>query len=132
MLEKHKVFDTIVEIARYYGFHSLKEFLSALPKEGRKTPHIASPKENSLGEANRPGIMRAFLDYKGESLPSPVMIYHTEPLRKYMDREEYGGKEAVLFGLEIIGAEKSIAEALLLKVSFTIMNELGFLDNLSV
>lgn len=130
---KHETFNTLVEIVRYYGFSSLKNFLSDLRSDNRrKKPHVPPPKEGLPGEANRPGIMRAYLDYAGETLPQPVMVYHTEPLRKYMPPEEYGGREAVLFAMEIIGTEKSIAEALLLKIALTALDELGFIGNISV
>ena len=130
---KYGTFNTLVDIARYYGFSSLRNFLSSLKGNSRhRKPHISLPKEGLAGEANRPGLMKAYLDYGGEALPQPVMIYHTEPLRKYMPRSEYGGKEAVLFALEIIGTEKSIAEALLLKMALTMLHELGFTDNISV
>lgn len=131
-LNKYDVYNTAVEIARYYGFFSLSEMLGAMPKDGRKNPHVPAPKDNIPGEANRPGIMKAYFEYQGDTLPQPVMVYHTEPLRKYMKREEYGGKDAVLFALEIIGTPKSIAEALLFKVTLTILEELGFNKNISI
>ncbi len=125
-LQKTEVFETAVEIARYYGFFSLQETIKSLPKQGRKKPHVPAPKEGVPGEVNRPGLMRAYIDYDFSSLPQPVMIYHTEPLRKYMKREDYGGKEGVLLALEIIGVSRSIAEALLFKIALTIIEEVGF------
>lgn len=132
MDSKLNVYEKAVDIARYYGFISIDEFIEALPKESRKNPHVVAPKEGIPGDANRPGIMKAYIEYGGDTLPQPVMIYHTEPLRKTMDRSVYGGKDGALFALEIIGAPRSIAEALLLKVSLTLLDELGFRDDMAV
>ena len=124
--QKNGVFETAVEIARHYGFSSLPETIQSLPKQGRKKPHVPTPKPGVPGEVNRPGLLKAYLDYDFSELPQPIMIYHTEPLRKNMEREEFGGKDAVLFALEIIGVSRSIAEAILFKVALTIIEESGF------
>lgn len=124
--QKTEVFEMAVKIARYYGFASLQETLNSIPKQGKKIPHVQGAKDGVPGEVNRPGLMKAYLDYNLSSLPQPVMIYHTEPLRKYMDRENYGGKDSVLLALEIIGVSRSIAEAILFKVALTIIEEAGF------
>ncbi len=127
-LDKADIYDKAVEIARYYGFSSLDEtLLEAKTEKGLKVK-IPEAKEGEPGEINRPGIMKAFLEYTGGATGTPIMVYHTEPLRKTMKREEYGGKDGVLFALEIIGVSKSIAEALLFKTTTTILHELGFSD----
>jgi histidyl-tRNA synthetase len=124
--DKTTIYEKAVEIARYYGFSSVNEVLLEAKLEKGLKVKIPEVKEGEPGEINRPGIMKAFLEYTGGVTGTPIMVYHTEPLRKTMKREEYGGKDAVLFALEIIGVSKSIAEALLFKVTTTILNELGF------
>lgn len=127
--DKTKIYQTAVEIARYYGFSSVSETLASLPQTYlNKKIHIPTLKDDVPGEINRPGLMKVYLENNFASLPHPLMVYHTEPLRKNMEREEYGGRDAVLFALEIIGVSKSIAEALLLKVALMIIEEVGFKD----
>jgi len=130
--DKTKIYEVATEIARYYGFSSINETFDALPANlngsGGKKPHLQATKDGLPGEINRPLLMKTYLDNNFAALPQPVMIYHTEPLRKNMERELYGGKDAVLFALEIIGVSKSIAEALLLKVALMIIQEVGFND----
>ncbi|MDO8492645.1 MAG: ATP phosphoribosyltransferase regulatory subunit [bacterium] len=130
--DKTRIYESAVEIARYYGFASVNEVFDNLPKtsqiSGKKRPGLPVAKEGVAGEINRPGLMKVYLENNFAALPHPVMIYHTEPLRKNMERSEYGGEEAVLFALEIIGVSKSIAEALLLKVALMIIEEVGFED----
>ncbi len=126
---KNELFENAISIANYYGFSSLQETLKILPRTGRKKAFApAEAKEGLPGEINRPDLMKAYLDYNFGELPQPLMLYHTEPLRKYMKREDYGGKDAVLFSLEIIGVSRSIAEALLFKTALTIIEESGFAD----
>lgn len=127
---KHEVYETAVEVARYYGFSSLDETISAYATKQKKL-RIPHQKEDTPGEINRPTLMKALIDAEAISGESPIMIYHTEGLRKFMDRTAYGGKDAVLFALEIIGVPRSIAEALLFKTALTILEELGF-DNLAI
>jgi len=127
-LDKQDVYEKAVSIARYYGFVSVAETLATAENIGKKKAHIPAPKEGLPGEANRPGLMKALVEYQIANPTTPIMVYHSEPLRKSMHREEYGGKDAVLFALEIIGVSKSIAEALLFKTTTIIMQELGFDD----
>lgn len=130
--DKTKIYEIAKEIARYYGFSSVNETFASMPPNSHgnslKKPYLEAAKEGLPGEINRPGLMRAYLENNFAVLPHPVMVYHTEPLRKNMEREKYGGKDAVLFALEIIGVSKSIAEALLLKVALMIIQEVGFND----
>ncbi|MEK7567392.1 MAG: His/Gly/Thr/Pro-type tRNA ligase C-terminal domain-containing protein [Patescibacteria group bacterium] len=127
-VSKNELLENAVSVASYYGFLSLQETLKNLPKIGRKKAFSPEIKDGIPGEINRPGLMKAYLDYNFSSLPQPLMIYHTEPLRKSMERENYGGKDAVLFSLEIIDVSRSIAEALLFKTALTIIEESGFTE----
>lgn len=120
------------EIAEYYGFISLTDTLASLTDiKSKEPPKLRQPKEGVPGEANRITLMDAYVNHGLSALPQPILIYHSEPLWKQMERAEYGGANAVQFSLEIIGTTKSIAEAILFKTAFTILEEAGF-KNMSV
>ena len=129
------LFEKAQEIAEHYGFSPLLKIIQqgTARQTGGKKYNATSPaiKNNLPGEADRLSIMRAYIDNNLSSLPQPIMLYHSEPLSKNMDRNSYGGRNAVQFSLEIIGTAKSITEATLLKTAFTILREAGF-DNFSV
>jgi len=110
------------EIARYYGFSPLSSLLEGELK-GKKL-HLG--KEGVPGEAKRQNILEAYVKHNLGTLPQPLLLYHSEPLPKQLPRENYGGKDGVFFSLEIIGSNKSIAEAILFKTTSIILEEFGF------
>lgn len=119
-------------VARYFGFSALDEVLAISTRDfadrEMKMPKQSLLKNGPLASIDRPAIMKAYLDLEWGALPQPILIYHTEPLTKGMPDPHYGGKDAVLFSLEILGTNRSIAEALLFKTALVIMNEAGFKD----
>lgn len=126
------LFEKAQEVAEHYGFSSLAKILrEAEETRGAKKAVIHPPKPDTPGEADRLSIMRAYIDLNLSNLPQPLMIYHSEPLHKTMDRSTCGGKNAVQFSLEMIGSSKSIAEATLFKTAFAILREVGF-ENFTV
>src|SRR3989344_6450958 len=123
------LFEQSRDIAEYYGFSSLGATLQEVSKlKGRKNVRLRTAKEGAMGEANRITLMEAYSNFDFSPLPHPLFIYHSEPLWKTMDRNFYGGDNAVQFSLEIIGTGKSVAEAILFKTAFTILREAGFND----
>lgn len=122
VLENVRRFEKAREIARYYGFSPL----SSLYEEALKGKKLHLGKDDLPGEAKRQNLLEAYVRYNLSTLPQPLLLYHSEPLPKQLPRENYGGKEGVLFSLEIIGSSKSIAEAILFKTANTILTELGF------
>ena len=112
------------EIARYYGFSPLSSILSEIPAQ--KGRHLNLGKEGVPGEASRQNLLEAYVRYNLGTLPQPLLIYHSEPLPKQLERSEYGGKDGVMFSLEIIGSNKSISEAILFKTTNIILEEFGF------
>lgn len=130
------LFEKAQKVAEHYGFLSLKKVLelASTHKNGARAGKkiiLHPPKEDVPGEADRLSLMHAYIDHQLGLVGTPLMLYHSEPLAKWMERSEYGGKSAVQFSLEIIGSSKSIAEATLFKTAFMILREAGF-DNFSV
>ncbi len=121
---RYAIFNEAKEIAEYYGFSSLGETLSlAAVKSGKRNTKFSSKEP-----LDRMSIMRHYSDLEMANLPHPIMVHHAEPLPKYSDPALFGGKDAVQFSLEIIGVPKSIAEAMLFRVTIAILHELGFKD----
>jgi len=119
--------DKSVEAALYYGFNSAKQ--SQTNKEDIQ-------KANSLKESwvrncqglpwissqdfieERIALLREYAEKNMSSLPQPVMIAYESNSRKER------GKTS--FNLEVIGTQRSIAEALLIKAATAILEDNGY------
>jgi histidyl-tRNA synthetase len=70
-------------------------------------------------------ILREYAEYEMQSLTQPIMLAYKKPLsgdRRKVKSTEYNR------GLEIIGTNKSIAEALLIQASLAVLKEAGYED----
>lgn len=133
-------FEKASEIALYYGFRPIelpileteelfaesigeetdmldKEMYSLKTKNGT---HLAMRPEGTVS------VMRAYVEHAMSALPQPVMLYYFGPFFRHFDVHEGVYREFRQFGLEIIGTTKSIADATIIKVSMTILEEAGF------
>lgn len=128
------------EVAVYYGFDPIK------------TPHLEDVRvfEKGLGAgtdaldkemyslktkggdqlALRPegtaGVMRAYLENGMRNLPQPVSLYYNGSMFRHDKPQRGRYREFTQFGLEIIGTEKSIADALIIQTSAKILEESGY------
>lgn len=128
------------EVAVYYGFDPIK------------TPHLEDVRvfEKGLGTgtdaldkemyslktkggdqlALRPegtaGVMRAYLENGMRNLPQPVSLYYNGSMFRHDKPQRGRYREFTQFGLEIIGTEKSIADALIIQTSAKILEESGY------
>ncbi|MCR4311122.1 MAG: His/Gly/Thr/Pro-type tRNA ligase C-terminal domain-containing protein, partial [Candidatus Taylorbacteria bacterium] len=75
-------------------------------------------------------LVRMYQEKNWESMPQPVMCYFGTPIIHEGSTESLPTKERRI-SLEILGAQKSIAEALLIKTSVEILKGEGF-ENLSI
>lgn len=141
----HKNIDLPAEIALYYGF-TLCEPPVITKDDVRKARGITEPelrgkestdetlKRFSLEE--KVALVRTYHAKNLESGPQPVMFYFGKPIvnengeEKPRGEAKKGTKERAI-SLEVMGAPKSIAEALLIKTALEILKEEGF-GNLSV
>lgn len=76
-------------------------------------------------------IMRAYLERGMMQLPQPVMLYYGGPFFRHERPQRGRYRELYQFGLEIIGTEKSIADAIIIRMMMLILAETG-LGNLFV
>ena len=133
------LFEKAQEIAVYYGFDPIK------------TPHLEDVRvfEKSLGVgtdalekemytlktkggdqlALRPegtaSVMRAYLENGMRNLPQPVSLYYNGSFFRHDKPQRGRYREFNQFGLEIIGTEKSIADALIIQTFVKIIEEAG-------
>jgi len=77
------------------------------------------------------GIMRAYLEHGMQSLPQPVMLYSYGKLYRHDKPQRGRYREFHTFDIEILGSEKSINDAVVIKVFMAIMEEVG-LQNLEL
>ncbi len=138
-------FEKAQEIAIYYGFKPIetpileqeevftasvgvgtdivdKEMYSLKTKGG---DHLAMRPEGTAG------VMRAYIEHGMQSEPQPVMLYYYGPFFRHDKPQRGRYRQLYQFGLEIMGSDKSIIDALAIKTTVTILEEAGA-TNLSV
>jgi len=131
-------FEKASEIALYYGFkpietpimeqeelfHSLGEHTDIVNKELYSIKAKGSNKYALRPEGTAP-VMRAYVENGMHTWPQPVMLYYGGSFFRH-DRPQRGRfREFRQFGIEIIGTEKSIADAMTIKVMVCILEDVG-------
>ncbi len=71
------------------------------------------------------GVMRAYLEHGMHNLPQPLLLYYYGPFFRHDKPQRGRYRQLHQFGLESIGSEKSILDALLIKATITILEEAG-------
>lgn len=136
------LFEKAQEVAVYYGFKPIET--PALEKEevfvrgvGEGTDIVDKEIYNFKtkgGEkvALRPeytaGIMRSYIENGMNNLPQPIMLYSYGPIWRHDNPQKGRLREFRQFNLEILGTEKSMADALVIQTLMTILKEFGFED----
>src|SRR3989344_1248121 len=134
------LFEKAQEIAIYYGFKPIetpilekidvftasvglgtdiidKEMYTLKTKGG---DHLAMRPEGTAG------IMRAYIEQGMQSLPQPVMLYYYGPYFRHEKPQRGRFRQFYQFGLEVMGTEKSIADAIVIRTTVTILSDAGF------
>jgi histidyl-tRNA synthetase len=134
------LFEKASEIAHYYGFKPIelpileqeelfttsigegtdildKEMYSLKTKGGH---HLAMRPEGTAG------VMRAYIEHGMQSQPQPVMLYYYGPFFRHENPQRGRYREFRQFGLEILGTQKSVADATVIRLLLTILEEAGF------
>jgi histidyl-tRNA synthetase len=135
-------FEKAQEIAVYYGFKPIetpileneevftttigagtdiidKEMYTLKTKGG---DHLALRPEGTAS------VMRAYIEHGMHNLPQPVMQYYYGPMFRHDKPQRGRYRQLYQFGLEAMGSEKSIIDALLIKTTLTILEEAGATD----
>lgn len=136
------LFERAQEVAVYYGFKPIETpilekedvFISAIGEGTDVIDKEMYTFKSKGGEklAMRPeytaSVMRAYLEHGMQSLPQPVMLYSYGQLFRHENPQKGRLRQLRQFNLEILGSEKSICDALIIRTLFTILDEFGFSD----
>jgi len=138
-------FEKAQEIAIYYGFKPIetpiveyeevftssigigtdivdKEMYTLKTKGG---DHLALRPEHTAG------TMRSYIEHGMQALPQPVMLYSYGPSFRHDNPQKGRYRQFYQFDMDVLGSEKSILDALVIKTTWTILTEAGA-QNLSV
>ena len=132
-------FEKAQEVAVYYGFRPIetplledeevfttsigigtdivdKEMYSLKTKGGDNL---------ALGPEYTAGVMRAYLEHGMGSQPQPLMLYSYGPLFRHDKPQRGRFRQFRQFNMEMIGSEKSVADAMIIKSTVSILEEAG-------
>ena len=138
-------FEKAQEVAVYYGFKPIetpimeheeiftssigegtdiidKEMYSLKTKGG---DHLALRPEHTAS------LMRAYIEKGMQNMPQPVMFYQYGPVFRHDNPQKGRYRQFWQFDLDSLGSDKSIIDALVIKVGMSILEEAGA-QNLSV
>lgn len=122
--------EAAAEIARHYGFLPLPivcvekadiTIAKKFQESHLKALHPFFKKEDKFGGflEEKISLLRAFFDKKFTEMTNPIMGYYEAPLDGNPHTKK--NEEEETFNLEVIGSNKSIAEAMILEASFVIL-----------
>src|SRR3989344_3513794 len=135
----HGLFEKAAEVAIYYGFTPIEtpileqeevfirgvgEGTDIVDKE-LYTLRTKGGDRLALRPEFTAGVMRAYLEHGMQSLPQPVMLYSFGNLYRHDKPQRGRYRELRQFNLEILGSEKAINDALIIKVFISILGEAG-------
>ena len=138
-------FEKSAEIAEYYGFKPIETpileetdvFMSGVgegtdivEKEMYSLKTKGGDQLTIRPEGTSP-VMRAYIEHGMQSLPQPIMLYYYGPFLRHEKPQRGRFRELRQFGLEILGTDKSIADAMIINTTMIALKEAG-LTNLSV
>lgn len=137
-------YERAAEVALYYGFQPIEtpilereevfsgvgEYTDIIEKEMYRLKTKGGDRLVLRPEGTAP-IMRAYLETGLQSQPQPTLLYYYGPFFRHENPQRGRFRELRQFGLEVIGTEKSIADALVIKLFLLILGEVG-LTNLTV
>lgn len=118
-------------IAQYYGFNGLdvphvkKGDVEIAEKIRKVDPEYFCDKSHPLEETI--AVLRNYQEKSMDKKPQPIMAYHEgQPRGSHKKRKLKTGEKK--FGLHIIGTPKSVAEAILIQTTLSILEEEGYKD----
>lgn len=136
-------FEKAQEVAIYYGFNPIEipivepaELFDRSQNEGvdmtdKEMYLVKAPRSRdklALRPEGTAGVVRAYLERGMQSLPQPVMLYYYGPFFRH-DKPQFGRyRDFRQFGLEIIGSDKSIMDAMIIKMNILMLEEAGAKD----
>ncbi len=124
-----KKLDRVAEIASFFGFLPIKT--PDIIKDDVKKAEVFRNDVKRIQEEDyilplpeeKIALLRTYLEHNMSALPHPLMLYYRKPFGKLGEK-----KKSAIYqcGLDIIGTENSVAEALVIKTLCSILTEQGF------
>lgn len=138
-------FEKAQEVALYYGFKPIdtpivecEEVFTSSIGEGTdivdKEMYTLKTKGGdrlALRPEHTAGLMRSYIEHGMQSLPQPVMFYNYGPVFRHDNPQKGRYRQFFQFDMDVIGSDKSILDALVIKTAMTILEEAGA-TNLSI
>ena len=138
-------FEKAQEIAVYYGFKPIEtpileneEVFTSGIGEGTDivdkemyTLRTKGGDHLALRPEHTGALMRAYIEHGMQNMPQPVMFYQYGPVFRHDKPQRGRYRQLWQFDLDTLGSDKSIMDALIIKVGMSILEEAGA-ENLSV
>lgn len=139
------LFEKAQEIAVYYGFRPIEtpileheelfvrgvgEHTDIVEKEMYALRTKGGDHLVMRPEGTAPSV-RAYIEHGMHTIPQPVMLYYGGPFFRHENPQRGRLRELRQFGVEVLGTQKSIADALVIRTLLDILEEAG-LKNLSI
>ncbi|MEK7069263.1 MAG: histidine--tRNA ligase [Patescibacteria group bacterium] len=138
-------FEKAQEIAVYYGFKPIEtpileneEVFTSGIGEGTDivdkemyTLRTKGGDHLALRPEHTGALMRAYIEHGMQNMPQPVMFYQYGPVFRHEKPQRGRYRQLWQFDLDTLGSDKSIMDALIIKVGMSILEEAGA-ENLSV
>ncbi|HEY4510700.1 MAG TPA: histidine--tRNA ligase, partial [Candidatus Paceibacterota bacterium] len=126
------------EVTQYYGFQPIEtpllEKIELFTRTLGETTDIVEKEMYTLrtrgGDvlALRPEgtapVMRAYLEHGMHTLPQPVMLFYKGPFFRHESPQFGRFREFRQYGLEILGEEKSIGDAIIIQAFYNMLEEI--------
>ena len=136
------MFEKAQEIAEYYGFKPIDtpsmERVDVFEKGIGEATDIMEKEiyafsvKGSSKVALRPewtaGVNRAYIENGMQSLPQPILLYSYGPVWRHENPQHGRLREIRQFNLEILGTEKSMSDAIIIRTVYDILKEFGIED----
>lgn len=136
------LFEKAQEVSVYYGFKPIetpilehestftsavgvgtdiidKEMYTLKTKGG---DHLAMRPEQTAG------LMRAYIEHGMQSLPQPILLYHSGPVFRHDNPQKGRYRQFYQFDVDALGSDCSILDALIIKTIYTVLTEAGAKD----
>jgi histidyl-tRNA synthetase len=134
-------FERAQEVAVYYGFKPIEtpilehEDLFTTSNSGSDAVDKEMYALKTKGGdrlALRPeltaSVMRSYIEHGMQSLPQPILLYYYGPVFRHDKPQKGRYRQFYTFGVEALGDEKSIIDALVIKTAKAILDEAGAKD----
>ncbi|MDD3662566.1 MAG: histidine--tRNA ligase [Candidatus Pacebacteria bacterium] len=135
-------FEKAQEVAVYYGFKPIdtpivekEEVFTSSIGIGTdivdKEMYILKTKGGdhlALRPEHTAGLMRSYIENGMQSLPQPLLFYSYGPVFRHDNPQKGRYRQFFQFDMDVLGSEKSILDALVIRTAWTILEEAGAKD----